>query len=107
MDKFLAHILEIWSEIDLVERELAASCFSNWFIEKKVAFLTRILELVRSENISIKLRSLRVISNLKLCDIESDLVRIFYNSRDPEFKSEILFTLQNIGSNANLLQNLN
>ena len=74
---------------------------------KKEIFLNRLLDLVKSESISIKLKSLRVISNLKLSDTESQLVQIFYDCKDPELKSEILFTLQNVGSNAYLLQNLN
>ena len=106
-EEFLNHILEMWCALKIDRKSAVSVYFNEWIEDKKEIFLNRLLDLVKSESISIKLKSLRVISNLKLSDTESQLVQIFYDCKDPEIKSEILFTLQNVGSNAYLLQNLN
>ena len=105
-DKFLLEILKVWSEVEVDLESSMGKCFNTWFQQNNEYLVARILELVESDNMPIKLKSLRVISHLKLSDLESELVRIYNLSRESEFKSEIIFTLQNLGSSSYLLQNL-
>ena len=105
-DIFLPEILRVWGELKVDKKSLTGECFINWYQQNSENFLARILALIESENMSIRLKSLSVVSHLKLSDTEPELVRIYNLSREPEFKSEIIFTLQNLGSSSYLLQNM-
>ena len=85
-EEFLNHILEMWCALKIDRKSAVSVYFNEWIEDKKEIFLNRLLDLVKSESISIKLKSLRVISNLKLSDTESQLVQIFYDCKDPEIK---------------------
>lgn len=81
-------------------------CFLKWLEQRDNGFTGKITSYLQSDNLGLKLRSLRLISYLNLPDMEFGLANLYRSSDDAEFKSEILLTLRSLGSEAFLVQNL-